>query len=805
MRKVVETNNSNNNKKRKERTWSPQPKLQLQQLPLRWSSFPTTASQPRLFVRTQQQQQQQPNGDENETSSSSISRDNHQQQQQQQSLLKGEGGGDDGSMGINGGGGGGKKKAKVVVTSVHQDTDLKRRGSSSSSSVTTTTTTTATTPHTNINSGRSSKTTLFLSQHSHCKSSSNNNNMKKNSSSSSLSLKEAQQQQQQQENCSSNSTVAKDDDVVIHEKDESTTIASSYNSSCRRQQQQQQQVSKNIVHFLLQRQLQPQSSLPYDVRQRYSSSSSSKGGGGVRFVVAPWKIASWMEFQSPTKTATASTTAVQALAFDATGVLLAVAYETGLIRVFDWDMVQAADQHGRNHHYRRLHRAAASTTTTTPAAAAATAAAVLVEPILEFVVTTSSSSALSHRYHQSSKKTIACLQWHGDELAVGIRSTGAIHLYDVSAIVVDVHHFHAATTTTMMNPPPCRILTTGITAPTELSILFVGSNNHDDENDETHALVAANQQISCWDLRSSSSSNNNNSNRTTPKRKWSWSSNKNSRYITSMAVVTNDVVVLGFSDGTLALLNWKLLQRPAFSTAPSPTLLQEWSTIIRGSGSIRTAGIQNLHVDTGRQQQVGAGSVPNFDTLQGLIHLDWVTRCGWHLTTCVDIQAAAAAAAAAGKHSKHRYYATPPQVQYRTARVIYKHASTNQELKNPPITWSMPANHAKVKAAIADGSLLWEHVPQVTQILQDDNKYVLGSDGSSHFVRANDKPTLLWRDIGQQQQPSSGGDNDDGLSRIPLSKRRGQPTALAIHPNREWIVVGTKAHNIYAINARSKA
>ena len=132
--------------------------------------------------------------------------------------------------------------------------------------------------------------------------------------------------------------------------------------------------SNNVVHRLMRQ------SIDVSHRSRMRDAPSELS----------WKLPSWIDFEGPSRH-------VISIAFDSVGVLLAVAYEDGFIRIFDWDTVHALDRKGRirKGRFRRSQQK--------------TGGCFLVEPVLEF---------------QLPRRSISFLKWnkfHPDELAVGIR------------------------------------------------------------------------------------------------------------------------------------------------------------------------------------------------------------------------------------------------------------------------------------------------------------------------------------------------------------------------------------------------
>jgi hypothetical protein len=283
------------------------------------------------------------------------------------------------------------------------------------------------------------------------------------------------------------------------------------------------------------------------------------------------------------------------------------------------------------------------------------------------------------------------------------------------------------------------MLSTGVAVPSESCIIFF--------NEGRHAVVSANHHLSFWDL-------------STRTREWNFNWGKR---ISSMAMVSDEIVVIGSSRGLLAFVNYKKLERASFSLNPTPTVVKEWLSS-RGleTPNKDAMGIRDLVVDC---------VLPG-----GLVRLCWVTFCGWQLSVTVDL---------AGKGSESA------QIHHATQLIKCKNAS-GVPVQPPRRSWSLPVDN-KVQVTSSETAMFWENVPTVTQILPGHDCRVAGLGDESRFVRSNRIPSLLYKFA-----------DHDSLSRVPLSNRRGPPTCLAVHPSHEWIVVGTQQNNFYAVNARCK-
>jgi hypothetical protein len=254
--------------------------------------------------------------------------------------------------------------------------------------------------------------------------------------------------------------------------------------------------------------------------------------------------------------------------------------------------------------------------------------------------------------------------------------------------------------------------------------------------------------------------------------------------ISSIVPLCHDVIVLGSRQGHMALLNWKKMQRAAFSLEPMPTLLDDWVSYkgLEVPSSYGAMGIQHLRVEN-------YSDFPTDGDKWGHCRLTWVTVCGWALSTTLS-----SPTTRIGKSQIH-YLAKPircVKIRGEPADEADKNASIYQTVKEAKRSWSYNGGIAVADSTKA--ALCWEKAPEVMKILPRHHDKRILEDTGPRFVAGSDtKPTLMWmRTFGSH------------VDSVPLSKRKGPATAVAIHPGNEWIVVGTAANGLYAINARSQ-
>ena len=237
--------------------------------------------------------------------------------------------------------------------------------------------------------------------------------------------------------------------------------------------------------------------------------------------------------------------------------------------------------------------------------------------------------------------------------------------------------------------------------------------------------------------------------------------------VSSIVSLCNDMVVLGSKQGHLALLNWEKTHRTSFSLKPIPTIVDEWVSY-RGLEVPNSAamGIQHLRVERLINCPASTGN-------WGHCNLIWMTACGWLLSTTLQ------SLTTRTSRSQIIYATNPMQCLNSKGEVV-------QESKR---SWSYNGGVTVVDST--QTVFCWIKAEDVTKHIPHHDKYVL--DSQPRFVtQSGIKPTLTWKRA-----------IDGRLQSIPLSKRKGSPTAIAVHPSHEWIVVGS-AKGLYAINGRCK-
>jgi hypothetical protein len=527
----------------------------------------------------------------------------------------------------------------------------------------------------------------------------------------------------------------------------------------------------------------------------------------------PWSIPSWLRLVQHSGSHINSTSSVTKMAWDSMGVLLAVAYEGSavsrghpVVAIYDWDMVVAADRRGRSH----LQRSGMQRESTSQDQGGI----FVVEPVMTIPIPS------------KSRAPVTVLEWNPfcpDELVVGLRYvlhrctrrvvrlspirltqqcflyavkprlSGSVYIFDLEAVGGWLDTYVRTGRSEGGLLPPCRELRCFEEGPRRLPGNVGGAViNHDASfcflDDGQHAVLSAGTAVFCWFTGGGN---------------WVpgivnllWKFQYKDT-ITAMAVLTHDTVVLGTCNGRLAVLNWKQVTRAAFSCKPSPTLIEDWVSYFAGPSQEQmeipsaplAMGIRNLRV-------IAERSVPGKLVQYRLV---WVTSCGWVVSSALEVVSSPAEPKQAFTPEKHIRRRKGCEVHHTTKPIKWR-SMDGEEVSLLTPTWTVPTKRLQV--GTTGKALVWQKVDDdVTQVLPHHDQRVLGSEPSFEQRRYT-KPKLQWmsmspsyRGLGTERYP---------LRTIPISKRAGSPTGIAIHPGHEWIIVGTSQNGMYLINARSK-
>ena len=313
--------------------------------------------------------------------------------------------------------------------------------------------------------------------------------------------------------------------------------------------------------------------------------------------------------------------------------------------------------------------------------------------------------------------------------------------------------------------------------------------------------------------------------------RWRFQASKST--VRCMALCGPEWVLLGTENGTLILLNWtksiERRQRAALSSrseVPQPQFLHEYVTkfdseqLEKKEAPERQLAIEKLHVenlcaawnqritshrDNPRKCGVEVDAQPRGKLWNGRCRVTWVTPCGWLLSIEIDLPPV------------NRNTMTLCKVCHAPSKVVVQNADgtiidpsssrrpsgdTNQRNN---YLWSLPVKpiaadycHDSSGSATKSGSdcvLCWTNVPAVTKILPHHDKYVVTSQ--PRIVRKQEV-LLLWKDLRTNHDlnydADGSRDNAAQFHTIPLPKLWTTPSVIAVHPCREWIVVGGMEH-----------
>jgi hypothetical protein len=323
--------------------------------------------------------------------------------------------------------------------------------------------------------------------------------------------------------------------------------------------------SKSICHHLIQR--------------------STFGSRHVRYgcVARPslnWKPTSWIQFDDvdAQRLRLSSSKGNCLMAWDKLGVLLAVSSDS-VIRVYDWDMVRAADVRGRNLR-----------------AKGQSGGAFAIEPILRFPVRAYAN------HNRSCQVTV--LTWNpyqSDELIVGTRD-GDVFVYDLGTELV------------------C-----GVPSHRQLWNAIDRISNHQSVSsialvhDGRLMIVGFESSVFCINVKDH-------------RIVWEW---KTFRVGCIEHIPGTRMVLIGHSSGFMSILDYSKHQNKGLSCSASPTVLRTW---LSHAGCGPTPQGPDMGI---RHLQLGSNDETFRDvkarTPIQLLPVTWVTCCGWVLQSLIDL------------------------------------------------------------------------------------------------------------------------------------------------------------------------
>jgi hypothetical protein len=458
--------------------------------------------------------------------------------------------------------------------------------------------------------------------------------------------------------------------------------------------------------------------------------------------------------------------------WDPMGVLFAVAYANGVIEIYDWDIVEAAHLQSRRIDQNQL-------------------PGLVVDPILSFSVVSRNSQGVP----------VVILEWNPldpDMLAVAIRSSSILYLFDLPRVAgwqqqqqhQQQHNTQHVSFLHRHGLPPCRQLrcspcTTRLSEDSVLrhdsTVSFVDHQGHQ------CVLVSSGKSLFAWKIA------NNDDDERAGIIIDTWWKYQYKEYITAVTTtLAHDLVVLGSQTGRLAILNWKQLQRTSFSLHSIPTLLQDWlsysgieSSVPRDGMGIRAlhaVHVFNIHASKQRQQ---------------ISRLVWLTSNGWVFSVEIELSHPLQEVKESCHGAVHHLDNACSIQRKNKCEILFS---------TQPVTYvdhngKVPTSYKKewvmarkpIPCVMDHRRLVWEKVnDDVTVVLPHPDQRVSGSTTSTMEQSNRAKPSLNWMSLESSILWKKGTTTRRvPISSISLGRRVGLPTCLAVHPNQEWIVIGT--------------
>ena len=536
----------------------------------------------------------------------------------------------------------------------------------------------------------------------------------------------------------------------------------------------------------------------FENRGSSSSSSSSRkiSGGGESLLTGgiwpkKWSIPRWVSLLTAARNMHSHTSSdvVTHMAWDTMGVLLVVICGMTL-NVYDWDMVMAADVMGRNEHSRswqwrkkNCSRDDDDDDDDGGNGCSGDSSMWKLEPIVSF--------KLPH--------PVASLQWNqfdvdGNEIAVGFRSSGEVRIYNLDHVAQWLGRIQqsqspassSTSSTSRTRTPPSktyRSLSIPRTNGSATAVHFINAE---------HVLVNLRDRVYCW--RISSVAEDRDIDATDLSHHVYWRFHIPSSIVTSMASLGSNLVVMGTNKGQLCVVDWTQTNKErSFSASAGRrpiVVIQTWTPHTRFAavqqGSRLRMGILHLAVETtftstSASKSVGGASnepdkankTRSGERHWGCCRIKWVNESGWLLSTTLE---------SPSLRGTCKVHMTSPKIVYKnTDGEILDTASRPM--------YSLPQQPVGVDGGISSSTspnptIGWVSVPGITHVLPHHDKFVLDSQPTT--IRSRERSILVST-------------NKIMVHNIPIpSSIRGLPKALAIHPNKEWIVVadgdGKKLH-----------
>jgi hypothetical protein len=322
-----------------------------------------------------------------------------------------------------------------------------------------------------------------------------------------------------------------------------------------------QRISKNIVHHIVNRAIYGTTSNKgrYQNNTTLSSSKSSYSmvlpsiysNCGVKGRIP--KIVPWLELVSQERN---EPTVCTFCCWDDIGVLLAAVFGHTTIRIYDWDTALAANILGRNHYLRQEH------TTSQQPETKSRCAVMSITPIVTLDMRQIIPNSCGNI------NLITFVQWNPldqDEIIIGSRSTSKIYIINLN----DANSWKESSQNSNGSKRQLQyqeICCSGLKLSKQSKLVFVESGRY--------ALLTTESSLTCFQFEVLSTKQQQQS-----KLVWSFKpwQQQTSNSITSLTLISTEIVLVGSSQGHMALINWKNMQRTSsFTNDQSPTLIDKW-------------------------------------------------------------------------------------------------------------------------------------------------------------------------------------------------------------------------------------
>lgn len=288
--------------------------------------------------------------------------------------------------------------------------------------------------------------------------------------------------------------------------------------------------------------------------------------------------------------------------------------------------------------------------------------------------------------------------------------------------------------------------------------------------------------------------------------------------ICDLMPLSSHFVLLGGSLGTIVLLNWRQCSRKAFSTQVTPTIVRQWDTYQhmlmsmssslgkQGTPSRSHMGVHKFltgHATSNHKNTsyISSGNAKQTITAFGTYTISWVTSCGWILSMNLDLHPTTTST---NKSSRVTVVKKSPKVQVFQAdgTKVETTATTTSSTNKNAVSSSWTQYSLPAKAPPADSvrnCLLWLKTPQAQKVLPHHDQRVLAMDGAP---LSSPLTTAAIITSSQESRLSLMDADNDRIVTIDLPKLNGATQAIALHPSREWIAVASSNGRINLLNCR---